>query len=168
MQLADIMVPDWIREISEERQRKAAEDHQTVLYSALSEALAQSQGPALAKNIFKELAIQTLACETIGVRATMAGVSRKNEEATPAEQVFRIEVSANSPWPRTTYLDISYREGEACLRGCPRDGEPLKIQFLPNEHGKLVMCSGHSPLPTPEDAASFILKPLVRAVLSHR
>jgi len=166
MKLANAMVPEWIKEIIEDRERRTREYEETARYNALANALAKSEGPELFQQIVKELTLQALACKTIGVLASVSDVSRKNNDGEQIEQAFRVKVSANSPFPRSTYLDFSYAEGDRCIRCYPRDGESFKIDFLPNEHGKLVMQSDHTPLPTAEKAAAYLIKPLVKDVLT--
>lgn len=164
--IADVLVPEWIKEISEERTREARECNGSARDSALADTPLKSSVPTAVRGILKELALQCLASTTIGVQATMNDVSRKTDTEAH-QQVFRIQVTAGSPWVKTTYADVSYAEGEPCIHCCPRDSDPFNIKLAPDERGNLIIISPNGPLPTPELAARFILRPAVKYVLGR-
>lgn len=166
--IAEALVPEWIKEIGEERTRKAAEAEENYRYEALAESLAKSDGPALVRGIIKELTLQALACETIGVCATLNDISRKSEDPTaPIEQRFRLEVSARSPWPKTTYVDIYHYSGDRFVKFYPRDSEAFKLELVPDKRGKLVILSKEGRIISPEQAAASILKPYVKELFAR-
>jgi hypothetical protein len=110
--------------------------------------------------------VQALACKTIRVQAVLGDVSRDGDKKAH-QQVFRLNVTASSPRSRTTYVDISYSEGERFIHFCPCDSDPFNIELVPDKQGSLVIHSPAGPLPTVEDAAEFILQPAVKCVIGR-
>ena len=122
-----------------------------------------TESPPLVRRILKELSVQALACKLIHVEAVLNDVSREAEKK-GGHQVFRLNVTASSPWSKTTYVDISYNEGERFIHFCPRDTDPFNIELVPDEQGRLALHSSSGPLPTVEDVAKFVLQPAVKSV----
>jgi hypothetical protein len=161
--VADVMIPEWIKEIAEEDARKEREFEEKRRDTALKNSLLMSSGPPLAHRILKELAVQAIACKAVHVYAVLNNVARESDRAVH-QQTFRLEVTANSPWSRTSYADVSYREGERFIHCCPRDSDPFNIELVPDTEGNLVIHSPNGQTATVEKAAEFILKPLLKYV----
>jgi hypothetical protein len=164
--ITDVMVPEWVTEIGDEIAREMHDSEQKARNSTLVNTLIKSDGSPLVRQIFKELVLQALACKKIGVQAMISDVSRKSDTEIH-QQVLRVHVTASSPWSRTTYVDVSYAEGEQYIHCCARDADPFNIKLAPDERGNLVIISPNGTLLTPELAAKFILRPAVKYVLGR-
>ena len=161
--ITDVMVPEWIKQIGKENALEARDLEDKARVASLREMIVRTDGPPLVRRILKELSVQALACKAIHVQAVLNDVSRE-ADMQGHQHVFRLNVTASSPWSKTTYVDISYSEGERFMHFCPRDTDPFNIEVVPDEQGRLAMHSPLGPLPTVEDAAQFILQPVVKSV----
>jgi hypothetical protein len=131
--------------------------------TALENGSVRDDGPALVRRILKELTDQSLAWKTINIEAVLRDVSR-DADRKANKQVFRLDITAGSPRPKQTYMDISYCEGDRFIQCCTRDGDPFNIEFVPDKQGNLVTRLPHGPVSTVKEAAEFILKPLLKYI----
>ena len=162
-EITDVMVPEWIKKINEKRTTEVRELEDATRNASVRDMIIRTDGPPLIRRILKELSVQALACKAIHVQAILNEVSRETDQRNH-QQVFRLSVTASSPWSKTTYVDISYAEGERFIHFCPRDTDPFNIELVPDEQGRLAMHSPIGPLRTLEDTAQFILQPTVKSV----
>jgi acetylglutamate synthase len=131
--------------------------------TALENGSARDDNPALVRRILKELNDQCLALKTNNIQAVLSDVSR-DPDRKANHQVFRLDITAGSPWPKRTYMDILYCEPDRFIQCWTRDADPFKIEFVPDTQGNLVTRLPHGPVSTVKEAAEFILKPLLKHV----
>lgn len=165
--MGDLLTTDWIEQEKQAQDVEARQSEERSLYSALTEALAKSEGLARFEMVLKEIQFQANACAKIGATVALTDVTRPADKEVKNHS-FRINARSNVGWASSSYLDLSYREGDLQIRCFPRDAASFNVEFRPDRQGKLVMLSPTAELTTEADVARFILRPFVRGVIHGR
>jgi hypothetical protein len=154
--MTDSNVPDWIKNIKAEQDRKTNSEHTAALEAALTEKTIQADGPAYWKQFLSELQITVEGLKLIDVSALISAVPMPQEEG--------VQINVALPdRSRQEYVNLYYKNGGPGITRYPVATNTIGRMPFGVVRGNVVLFGRRDPL-TAEEAARFFIEPMVEAL----
>src|ERR1035438_2392274 len=108
--MTDSIIPDWIKKIKAEEDRKIVREHTAALEAALIEKTIQADGPAYWKQLLKELHVAVEGLKLLGIAGSISTIQERDEEG------VQVKLLLSSHPDRQDFVNLFYNSGEMGLR----------------------------------------------------
>jgi hypothetical protein len=159
--MTDAQVPDWIKNIKEQRAQETARAHAAAQQQLLLAKTIKADGPEFWTLLLKELHITMESLGGIGLRGQMT----KLEGGEVGQEVTVFNPASLSG---RTYTNIFYCAGATAIRCHPEDTPGYRMEFCLNGKNELAVAIGaRSPI-TAAEAAQQIVEKMVKRPNAHQ
>jgi len=152
-------IPAWMKKLLQERELAEARRNTDRKQEVEDSLLLQQEGPKFWNQLQQSLAI---AVDSLPVLQLTGSISHFSEG-------IRIEVVYYHLIPVRTYTDISYDPASAVIRCSTMNGGICQLYLCVANNNEIVACSElDGPSMDPEQAAEFIMRPMVDSVFIQK
>lgn len=155
--MTDSIVPAWIKEIEAAEGLKSVTERANALDAVLTEKMIKADGPVYWRHLQKELHIAAEGLNRIGI------IGRLSDAFAVQEKGIQVKLYRADRPSRQGYVNLFYNDGEIGIRRYPATSEGVSGFPFDVVNGVIVLY-GEGDALNPEQAARFILEPMVKAI----
>jgi hypothetical protein len=155
----ETLVPEWIKKLQQEHELAEAEKNNARKREIESSKLLRQEGPEFWAQLQQRLSV---AVDSLPVLKLSGSISHFREG-------IRVDVVYQHLIPIQTYTDISYDPGNVAVRCSTMNGGICQLYLCVADNNEIVAFSEpDGPPMDPEQAAEFILRPMVDHVFINK